>query len=299
MHNIYDSTIIRVSGKDAAFFLQSIITNNIDKLESLKGNEQIIYSMLLNHLGKYLFDFFIFKQDDSFMIEIAKEKAEEFIKRLNLYKLRSNVIIEKTNYKLHFSNDFKVNLSFKDPRFEGLRSQELRSKDSALQEVNIRNYILEEEGQGKVDNLYYIEQKYRYSIVDGFIDMEPEKSMVLEYGALELSAIDLKKGCYTGQEVISRTVYQGVVRKKIYKISSDENLDILERNVSITLAEDIEFKLCSSFKNVGIAIVKFKQFGNEDKTSEQTSSQNNNIRREFQGNYNGIGLRFTLAPWYT
>ncbi|MGV2432252.1 MAG UNVERIFIED_CONTAM: hypothetical protein LVQ98_02480 [Rickettsiaceae bacterium] len=54
-----------------------------------------------------------------------------------------------------------------------------------------------------------------------------------EYGAEELNAISYSKGCYVGQEVISRTKYQGEVRKKIYKISSTESLENIEYGTEI------------------------------------------------------------------
>ena len=79
--------LLKVSGKDAKNFLQSIITNDIQN--SIKS---IIYGGLLTPQGKYLFDFFITGIDDeTFIIDIDIEKYDDFLHKLSLYRLRSNV----------------------------------------------------------------------------------------------------------------------------------------------------------------------------------------------------------------
>ena len=99
--------------------------------------------------------------------------------------------------------------------------------------------------------------KYEYSIIDGFLDLLYERSMPVEYGAEELNAIDYSKGCYIGQEVVSRVKYQGVIRKKIFKLSFDAtNIADLAGEEVLDLRGNKLGVVCSSYKNQAIAILR-------------------------------------------
>ena len=82
-----------------------------------------------------------------------------------------------------------------------------------------------------------------------------EKSIPIEFGAEELNAIDYKKGCYVGQEVISRAKYQGVVRKKIFKLQSDVNFLAIEQGAELTFEGVKVGKLCSFYENLAIGLL--------------------------------------------
>ena len=86
-----NSRFLCIEGEDSSDFLQNLITNDIYKCTK----ENIIYSCLLTPQGKFISDFFIFKKDDEFIIEIHSFFYETFLKKLSLYKLRSKVIINE------------------------------------------------------------------------------------------------------------------------------------------------------------------------------------------------------------
>ena len=93
--------------------------------------------------------------------------------------------------------------------------------------------------------------KYKYSIIDGYLDLVYERSIPIEYGAEELNAIDYNKGCYVGQEVISRVKYQGIVRKKIFKLQFGTEFAFKEHDPKITdLNGDKLGIMCSHYQNV-------------------------------------------------
>ena len=86
MKQFVDKTrkLLKVCGKDAKKFLQGIITNDIQ--DSISA---VIYAGLLTPQGKYLFDFFIFGLDEeNFIIDIDIDSYDDFIKKINLIKLR-------------------------------------------------------------------------------------------------------------------------------------------------------------------------------------------------------------------
>jgi folate-binding protein YgfZ len=107
----------------------------------------------------------------------------------------------------------------------------------------------------------YFNDKYNFAIPDGDIDLIQAKSIPIEYGAEELNALSYSKGCYIGQEVISLAKYQGMVRKKIFKVSAEINLSyIFTLNaVIIVHCENIGI-LFSSYKNQGIALIREEKY---------------------------------------
>jgi len=82
-----DRGFIQVNGPEAKDFLQNIVTNDIEKVTS----SSTVFSSILTPQGKYLFEFFILKLKDGYLVECEKKSTAEIIKLLNFYKLRSKV----------------------------------------------------------------------------------------------------------------------------------------------------------------------------------------------------------------
>ena len=89
-----DRGFIQVIGLEAKDFLQNIVTNDIEKVTDIST----IFSSILTPQGKYLFEFFVLKLKDSYLLECEKKSTTEIIKLLNFYKLRSKVdFVDVTN----------------------------------------------------------------------------------------------------------------------------------------------------------------------------------------------------------
>lgn len=232
-----DYAIIKFSGRDSAKFLQSIITADIN-------NAGHIYSLLLSPQGKFLFDLFISKIENDYYIEIASRKMDLFLAKIKQYIFRSQILVEHMpEYCVTYSHEsinVKKLFEYYDPRMSCL---------------GIRSIILTTDLNGENSDLYTID-KYKFVIPEGYDELIHEKSMPQEYGMDELNAISYKKGCYIGQEVISRVKYQGVIRKKIFQGSSDFDLTKIYPGSDI-FYEDVKIGiLCSSYKNLAICLIR-------------------------------------------
>ena len=82
-----DRGFIQISGPETKDFLQNIITNDIEKAT----NNSTVFSSILTPQGKYLFEFFVLKLKDGYLLECEKKSTVEIIKLLNFYKLRSKI----------------------------------------------------------------------------------------------------------------------------------------------------------------------------------------------------------------
>ena len=92
-----DRGFIQIKGDEAKDFLQNIVTNDIEKVTE----NFTLFSSILTPQGKYLYEFFILKFKNSYLLECEKESALEIIKSLNFYKLRSKVNL------INVSNEYK------------------------------------------------------------------------------------------------------------------------------------------------------------------------------------------------
>lgn len=238
---LQDRALVSLKGQDALKFIQNFSTNNIEKIA-------FTYNYILNNQGRYLFDFFAFRQnDEAVFLDCHKDQKQNLINRLNLYKLRSDVSIndESDNFIITYSKselkDSGVKYSCQDPRFNKLGYRSLVNKSCEYQSS---------------PNLY-LQDKYRYAIIDGCLDLVQEKSIPIEFAGEEQNALSFSKGCYVGQEVISRAKHQGVVRKKIYKLDFGTNiaLSLKLADISDDAGNKIG-KVCSNYQNLAIAQIR-------------------------------------------
>ena len=83
-----DRGFIQINGIEAKDFLQNIVTNDIEK--ATEGFT--IFSSILTPQGKYLYDFFVLKIVDGYLLECGKKASEEIIKIFNFYKFIMKIL---------------------------------------------------------------------------------------------------------------------------------------------------------------------------------------------------------------
>ncbi len=295
--------IIKIIGLDSVKFLQNLITNDICK-------SSYCYTYLLNNQGRYLFDFFVYVHNlEEIYLDINKSNKAALIEHLNFYKFRSKIqIIDCSDeYKVIYSLqklDIDTLVTSRDPRYSmlGFRSinklDVIPRLDRGIQKIIKKDWtpwsshgVTEKEspsstiplcGSGNPASLY-LEDKYNFAIIDGVEDLITDKSIPNMYGAEELNAISFDKGCYVGQEVISRAKYQGVIRRKIYKITADEDLSSLVKDEEILADDDKIGVICSSYRNKAIALIREEKYL---------------TCKEADITVKGIKINLSLAPWY-
>ncbi|NDB83020.1 MAG: hypothetical protein EB127_09825 [Alphaproteobacteria bacterium] len=247
MEILEDRSIIRVAGSDAARFLQALITNDIEKLNNLNHPplNSAIYTYFLNGQGRFLFDAFILKEDGSnYLLDVNKEYSQKLLTRLEFLKINMNIeILLEEKWQICYSRSKPVKkIVYKDNRYEKMGYRAIVEKYDYHEDKSIEAFI-------------YLEDKYKYSIPDGVIDLLYEKSIPLEYGAQSLSSIGYNKGCYTGQEIITRTLHQGEIRKYIYQLIFDQLVDFHNGEDVMQEGQKVG-KICSSWQNYAISIIK-------------------------------------------
>jgi tRNA-modifying protein YgfZ len=250
-----ERSVVRIEGEDRFKFLQGLLTNDVNKLKS----NNVLYSCMLTPQGKYFADFFLYADNDIILLDVPTLRQEEILNKLNLYKLRSAItLVPCPEYKvIYFSSVPHVNdIVFADPR----------SKD-----LGIRGFISEHNFREITKDITHDDKAYDLVRINKFIaegekDLVPGKSFILEYGLDELNAVDYKKGCYVGQELIARTHHLGIIRKEIVRIEGEGDLPKLG---SIIYSGEKKLGIiCSSVYNKALALIRSEDVRALDPSAE-------------------------------
>lgn len=196
--------VLTLSGPDRKKFLQGIITNNVAKI----APDRAIYAALLTPQGKYLFDFFLFEQDEILYLDCEKDRAADLYRRLMMYKLRADVEITPPSDDLQVivcpENLGRFDKCFADPRHPDLGFRALLETTSTT--------------DARPESAAYEQHRLTLGIPDGTRDFDIDKTLVLEGNLEELNGVDFDKGCYVGQEVTARMKHRTNLKKRLLPV---------------------------------------------------------------------------------
>ncbi|WP_281994394.1 YgfZ/GcvT domain-containing protein [Ruegeria faecimaris] len=181
--------ILRLTGADVNSFLQGLVTNDIAGLDN-----GLVYAALLTPQGKYLADFFLKREGDDILLDVAEVIADGLIKRLSMYKLRADLTIEASGLNLQRGTGLAPDGALPDPRHS---------------DMGWRAYTEDAESEDGTD---WNAIRVLHCIPETGIELT-EDSYILESGFELLNGVDFKKGCYVGQEVTARMKHKTELRK--------------------------------------------------------------------------------------
>ncbi|MFC3615661.1 YgfZ/GcvT domain-containing protein [Lutimaribacter marinistellae] len=226
--------ILRLTGSDTLDFLQGLVTNDVRKLD-----QGIVYAAILTPQGKYLADFFLVPDDDGILLDVAEGLADGLVKRLGMYKLRSDVTIAPADLALQRGTGPAPEGALPDPRHP---------------ELGWRKYIngLEEDDGTDWDAI-----RVTHCIPESGIELTPE-SYILECGFERLNGVDFRKGCYVGQEVTARMKHKTELRKGLATVHVDGTAPV---GTEITADGKPAGTLYTQANGHGIAYLRFARTG--------------------------------------
>ncbi len=222
--------VISVAGADARSFLQGLISQDVEKVDS----DTAAYGALLTPQGKFLYDFCIAARGAALLLDCEAAGAADLRTRLSRYKLRAKVTIDDVSAdhnviaafgadtstlcgladRLGATRQLDGGMLFVDPRRLGLGCRAIGSRDQSLAFFTDAGFV-----PGAAAD--YDSHRLALGIPDGGRDMEREKATLLESDFEALNGVDWDKGCYMGQELTARTKYRGLVKKRLMPVQVD------------------------------------------------------------------------------
>ncbi|ESY79990.1 aminomethyltransferase [Mesorhizobium sp. LNHC221B00] len=236
-----DRALISVSGPDAEHFLQNILTTDLDAL----GESEARPGALLTPQGKILFDFLISRAgENAFRLECRADISDDFVRRLMLYKLRAKVEIAKSEQAL-------VSVAWGNESIAS-RSDSTAVADRRFDDESVtRSYAgAAQADDGAAWQAFRIahgiaESGADYALGDAF----PHDVLLDETGGVGFS-----KGCYVGQEVVSRMQHRGTARRRVLIVQSE--LPLPAAGTELTVEGRPVGALGSSAGTTGLAIAR-------------------------------------------
>ena len=276
---LVDRGLVRVAGPEAAEFLQNLVTNDVTRA----GEGKAVFAALLTPQGKINYEFFIVRQEDCFLLETGRGCVDELVKRLRLYKMRADVSIEDlSDGHMMFwldeapAHDEDAVAVYPDPRFDALGYRVI----VAIEQTD--GFCARFESS---DVDHYHAARVAYSVPEGGYDYAFGDTFPHEAGYDLLDGVDFKKGCYVGQEVVSRMQHRGTARKRIVSVMPlAEANGLPEPGAEIRTETSFIGPLGSTFGGRGIALVRLdraaKAMANGDEMKAET-----------------VAVKLTAPPW--
>ncbi len=216
-----DRGVIKVGGEDARSFLNGLITTDVTLLQPGLGR----FGALLTPQGKITVDFLITEapagHGGGFLIDVPLPLAQSLADKLGFYKLRAKVTVENLSADIGVLAAWdgepavKPDLAFADPRNEALGWRILAPEDLAQQVAGLI-------GAELVESDAYEAHRIATGVPRGGLDFMYSDAFPHEANMDRLHGVDFDKGCYVGQEVVSRMQHRGTARTRIVRVVLDD-----------------------------------------------------------------------------
>src|SRR5882672_8508700 len=215
-----DRGVVKVFGEDARNFLNGLVTTDVTRLEPGSGR----FGALLTPQGKIVVDFLITEatagHGGGFLIDCPRALAPGLAAKLGFYKLRAKVAVENLSESLGviaaWDGDFAMqpDLAFTDPR-------EPRLGWRILAPEELTRKVADLIGADLVDSADYEAHRIAAGVPRGGLDFMYGDAFPHETNMDRLNGVDFDKGCYVGQEVVSRMQHRGTARTRIVRVTLD------------------------------------------------------------------------------
>jgi tRNA-modifying protein YgfZ len=239
--------VVAVAGPEAETFLDGIVTNDVAGIPAGAAG----YGGLLTPQGKILFDFIVFRDGDRFLFDLPASAVADFVKRLGFYKLRATVEIGD------LSAAHRVAVAWgsgRPPTLDGLVAPDPRLRSLGFRLIVAAGGGLTASGYAQATADDYDAHRIFLGIPEGGIDFDYGEAFPHDADMDQLGGVAFDKGCYIGQEVVSRMEHRGTARRRIVHVLAAS--PIPPSGAEIKAGERPVGAIASSSDHAGLALVR-------------------------------------------
>lgn len=215
--DLTDRALIRVAGDEAHHFLQNLVTADLEETDRTGASS----AALLTPQGKILFDFLIYNTGDGYLLDAPAAIAADLLKRLSFYRLRAKVDLaleapEMTVFALWdgAAEAPGARVDLPDPRLPALGRRVVGTADLFAQSS----------GADTLPLAAYDRHRIALGVPEGLKDYVYSDLFPHDVDLDQLGGVSFTKGCYVGQEVVSRVHHRGTARKRFLKAAAKSAL---------------------------------------------------------------------------
>lgn len=233
-----DRGVVKVAGDDARGFLNGLLTADINKV----APDAPRFAALLTPQGKIIADAIVAEAPPSdgggFFLDVPRALAKSFTDKLNFYKLRAKLVAEDLSDILGIlaawngAGETEYGLSYPDPRLPALGVR-------VMLPPHLASKAAADLGADLVDAGDYEAHRIALGVPRGGLDFSYGDAFPHETNMDQLGGVDFAKGCYVGQEVVSRMEHRATARTRIVPVTYEG------------IAPDAGMPIMAGGKNVG------------------------------------------------
>ena len=248
--------VLSLTGPDVVHFLNNLVTSDVEHLDVGQAG----FAALLSPQGKILFDFLVLSTSDGFLIDVARAVTTDLAKRLSFYRLRAKVEItdlsESHTVAVCWGEPEAVGpatlaldgaVTARDPRLDALGLRIIAPSAGVLEALAASGSTLASEADWTAHRiaLGVPQSGEDFALGDAFphdVDMD------------QLAGVSFAKGCYVGQEIVSRMEHRGTARKRMIQVTGSAPLPAA--GTAVMAGEQQLGTLGSSTGNQGLALLR-------------------------------------------
>ena len=248
-----DRGVVKVTGDDARRWLGNLVTTDI----GLLAPDAPRFGALLTPQGKIIADFIVAEapaaEGGGLFLDCPKAQAGELMQRLNRYKLRAKVMVEDISDVLGIlalwdgAPAARYGLCYPDPRLPALGHRCMLAPHLAAEAAKALDATL-------TDQTAYEAHRIALGVPHGGVDFRYGDAFPHETDMDQLAGIDFDKGCYVGQEVVSRIEHRGTARSRVVPIAYDD--DAPDAGTPVTAGDKPVGTLGSTARGHGLALLR-------------------------------------------
>ncbi len=215
-----DRGVVKVAGPDARKFLNGLVTVDVDKVSS----ERASFGALLTPQGKIIVDFVLAEapaaDGGGFFLDCPRALAPTLVQRLNFYKLRAQLVVEDLSETLGVlavwdgSAATDYGLCYADPRLPALGLR-------CMLPPHLAADAAADLGATLVEASAYEAHRIALGVPRGGLDFSYGDAFPHETDMDQFGGVDFDKGCFVGQEVVSRIEHRGTARTRVLPVAFD------------------------------------------------------------------------------
>ena len=236
-------SLVRMSGEGIFPFLQGLITQDVTVVQK----QPAAAALFLNPKGRLISDCLIVNQaaEKSVLIDLPVENVDGIANLLARHKLRLPLVIEKIPWESIAVHVTDAQDAIPDPRgsFLANRVYAAPQRHDESEEIRYRN------------------SRLLAGVIEGS-EIGTASTIPIFFNFDLFNCISFNKGCYTGQELITRTLRRGVVRKRLFPVTVKEGLTVSPGD-AVSIGSSQVGTVLTSQNNVGVALCQIGDALNE------------------------------------
>ncbi|BBF92303.1 YgfZ/GcvT domain-containing protein [Blastochloris tepida] len=247
--------VVAVGGDEARSFLDRLLTNSLAGVSP----QRACHAALLTPQGKMVAEAFITEiaaeEGGGFLLDVARSQVDELVAKLGFYRLRAKVTIAEVGGEAVVAALWGEGApgtlahAVADPRLPALGFRAVIDREGAEDALIAAGATLADE------RAYHL-HRIALGVPEPGLDYVLSETFPHEADMDQLAGIDFRKGCFIGQEVVSRMQHRGTARTRVVPVVATDGGFLPEAGLPVLAGDKTVGTMGSAVEGRGLALLR-------------------------------------------